>query len=326
MSLFSSPTRDLRALWRIPLYAGLLLVFFTLFNMVVERFPSLSRSPNSPSLLFVEESVGFAIVALASWILSRIERRPLGDYGLPLTANFAKEFCQGCVFGLCEISLLIGLIAISGGYSFGSLSLSGVAILRWAVVWALVFLFVGLFEEFGFRGYILHGLAQLIGFWPAAISLGLVFGYVHSYNPGETWPGELGVFCIAVVFAFTLRRTGSLWLAVGWHAAFDFAESFLYSVPDSGAVLPGHLSNAYLHGPAWKTGGSDGPEASLFSFAVMAFMTVIFHFLYPAKPALTPASPLPTLSSPTPQIQPDAVAAVQNHDANPDDPASPNNS
>ncbi len=324
LSLFSSPTRDLRALWRIPLYIALLVVLFTIFNMVLERFPALGHSPNSPSTLFAQESAGFAIVALASWILSRIEGCPLGNYGLRLTANFAQEFFQGCIFGLCEISLLIGVIAAFGGYSFGALSLGGSAILRWAVTWAVVFLFVGFFEEFGFRGYILHGLAQLIGFWPAAISLGLVFGYVHSYNPGETWPGELGVFCIAVIFAFTLRRTGSLWLAVGWHAAFDFGESFLYSVPDSGAVIPGHLSTAYLHGPTWKTGGSDGPEASLFSFAVMALMTAIFHFLYPAKP--TPAPRSPTLPTPALEIQLDALAALQNHAPSPDDPTSPSNS
>jgi len=88
---------------------------------------------------------------------------------------------------------------------------------------------------------------------------------------------------IGLVFAFALRRTGNLWLAVGWHASFDFGETFLYSVPDSGIVFQGHLSNATLHGPDWKTGGTAGPEASVFSFLVMGILAVVIHYLFPAK-------------------------------------------
>jgi len=78
-----------------------------------------------------------------------------------------------------------------------------------------------------------------------------------------------------------VRRTGSLWLAVGMHAAFDFGETFFYSVPDSGMILPGHLSDATLHGPAWLTGGSVGPEASVFDFVLLFILFYVIHRLYP---------------------------------------------
>jgi CAAX protease family protein len=294
----SPPTRDLRALWRLPLFGAILLVLFTTFGTVLRQFPSFPSNPNSPALLFVEESVSFAGLYAASWILSRIERTPLAAYGLPAATAFGKHFWQGCLFGLCEISLLMALIAAFGGYSFGSWSLSGVAVLRWSGTWAVIFLFVGLYEEFAFRGYVLHALTHLVGFWPAAFLLALLFGGVHAWNPGESRAGEFGVFCIALLFALALRRTGSLWLAVGWHAAFDFGETFLFSVPDSGAVFPGHLSNAYLHGPTWKTGGPAGPEASVFSFVVMALLAVVFHLLYP--PALAPPLSPPRAEPPLP--------------------------
>jgi hypothetical protein len=103
---------------------------------------------------------------------------------------------------------------------------------------------------------------------------------------------------IALIFALTLRRTGTLWLAVGWHAAFDFGETFLYSVPDSGATFPGHLSNATLHGPAWLTGGAAGPEASVLSFVVMAILAAVFHYLYPPKEAPTQRSLMPPRQNP----------------------------
>jgi uncharacterized protein len=142
---------------------------------------------------------------------------------------------------------------------------------------------VGLFEEFLFRGYTQYTLADSIGFWPAAVVLSCSFGAVHLGNPGEGWVGAAGVVAIGLIFAFTLRRTGNLWLAVGWHASFDFGETFLYSVPNSGLVLEGHLSNASLHGPDWKTGGTVGPEGSVFSFLTMAILAIAIHFLFPAK-------------------------------------------
>jgi hypothetical protein len=67
------------------------------------------------------------------------------------------------------------------------------------------------------------------------------------------------------------------------HASFDFAETFLYSVPDSGMIFPGHLSNATLQGPAWLTGGTAGPEASVLDFLVLAVFFYVFHRLFPAK-------------------------------------------
>jgi membrane protease YdiL (CAAX protease family) len=174
-------------------------------------------------------------------------------------------------------------MAAFGSYSFGTFALHGTAIARWAFLWLALFLVVGFFEEFLFRGYTLFTLSDGVGFWPAAIVLSLLFGWVHRGNPGENWVGVLGVIVVGFFWCFTLKRTGSLWFAVGMHASFDFGETFLYSVPDSGTVFPGHLSNATLSGPAWITGGSVGPEASLFDFLFLAILWCLFHFLYPAK-------------------------------------------
>lgn len=271
------------ALLHLAIYIAVVFLLWTVKDVLLESAFRDSYLQTSPKIILVEELLGFAVVYGAALILAKIEHRPVGNYGLPLSSGAGKDFAQGCVFGICEISTLIGLIALFGGYSFGSLAIHGVELLRWAAEWAVIFLVVGLFEEFAFRGYTLHTLARGIGFWPAAILLGLYFGFEHSHNPGESFAGEAGVFLIALLFAFTLRRTGTLWLAVGWHAAFDFGETFLFSVPDSGAVFPGHLSNATLHGPTWLTGGATGPEGSVFSFAVMLILAIVFHFLYPSS-------------------------------------------
>jgi len=135
-------------------------------------------------------------------------------------------------------------------------------------------------------------LAQAIRFWPAAVVLSVAFGLVHSTNPGENKLGLAGVMLTRLFWCLTLRRTGNLWFAVGMHASFDFGETFLYSVPDSGMVFPGHLSNATLAGPRWLTGGSAGPEASVCDFIVLLLFFYVFHRLYPAR---TQSSPRPDI-------------------------------
>jgi uncharacterized protein len=239
----------------------------------------------SPSYQFLGELASFLAAFLAAWIMSQLEKRPMAVYGLPARGAFGKQFWFGCLFGFCEIGVLIGLIAAFGGYTFGSLAEHGADIAKWALFWAVFFVVVGLFEEFLFRGYTLYTLADGIGFWPAAVLLAAVFGWVHKHNSGEDWIGVAGVVFVGLFWSFTLKRTGSLWFALGMHATFDFGETFLFSVPDSGMIFPGHLSNATLHGPKWMTGGTPGPEASVFDFLILAVFFFVFDRLYPARQA-----------------------------------------
>jgi hypothetical protein len=115
-------------------------------------------------ILLSQEVVGFALVYGAALVMSRVERRSAGAYGLPMSEALGSKFWLGFLFGLLEVSLLIGLIAAFGGYSFGSLALHGREIVQWGLFHLLLFFFVGLFEEFLFRGYMQYTLADGIGF------------------------------------------------------------------------------------------------------------------------------------------------------------------
>jgi len=283
--------RGLRSGWRIIIYVLLIFLLGIAFNFLLGRVLHLPKTATPPMWqLFLQEGLSFLMVFLPALLMARLESRSPGEYGLPARSMFAREFWHGAALGIIEISVLVGGIAALRGYSFGPLAEHGVAILRWALLWALFFVLVGLFEEFAFRGYLQFTLADGIGFWPAASLLSLGFGSVHLMNQGESPVGALSVVAIALVFALTLKRTGSLWLAVGWHAAFDFGETFLFSVPNSGNVFTGHLSNATLHGPAWLTGGTVGPEGSLFSFLTMAAAAFYIHKAFPPKPRVVQTS------------------------------------
>ena len=264
-------------------YAGQWTLAFFLVNFVLPFFPRLDLTISTPANVLLQEIVGFASAYGAALLMARIEQCDAGVYGLPWSGAFRKSFWQGIGLGLLEVGLLMALIAAFGGYSFGGLALSKTRILGWGALWAVAFLFVGFAEEFLFRGYVQYRLTRSLGFWPAAVFLSLLFGAFHLANPGEGIAGIVSVAVTGIVFAFALRRTGNLWLAVGWHASYDFGETFLFSVPDSGVLYDKHLSNATLHGPAWLTGGSIGPEGSVFSFVTLGISAVLIHLLFPAR-------------------------------------------
>ena len=273
----------LRSGWSLLLYTAFGLMIWYPLAIVVLLIGGYREGSYSPQSVALGELVSFAAVYGAALGMTRLERLPAGVYGLPLGQAFGKPFWQGVFFGLCEVSLLVGLIAVFGGYSFGSFALHGTGLIQWGSLWAVAFVLVGLSEEFMFRGYVQYTLTRGIGFWPAAVALSLLFGTAHRGNHGENLAGVANVVVTGMVFAFALRRTGNLWLAVGWHATFDFGETFLFSVPNSGFVFDHHLSNAVLTGKPWLTGGSVGPEGSVFGFLTMGIAALAIHFLFPAK-------------------------------------------
>ena len=279
-ALFAGPD-GLHAGWRIFLYLGMGVVIFFLLSAFVTLIPA----PGAGSLwrdMFMEAVM--AISALApGFVMAKIEDRSFGAFGLPARDAFGKQFWLGAVWGIASFSFLMLMLRGVGVFSFGHLALHGERALKFALFWAGYFLLVGFFEEFAVRGYLQFTLGNSIGFWPSALLLSLAFGAVHSFNPGEVWIGELGAMAIGLFFCLTLRRTGSLWFAVGMHTSWDWAESYLYSVPDSGGMTPGHLLHSSLHGSRWLTGGSVGPEGSVLLFILIALLWVVFGRVYPTR-------------------------------------------
>ena len=278
----------LRAGWRLLIFVALFLVlgFVILFNPPVRHFlRTLQGGTITPTAEIVTEGSQVVALVLAAGVMAWIEKRSFSDYGLPLSHGFRKSFWLGLPVGFLALTVLIGLIAALHGCSLGGLALNAHEIPKYALLYAIGFLLVGVFEEFSFRGYLQSTLASGIGFWPAAIVLAIVFGALHLGNPGEAKFGALVAGGFGLVAAFSLRRTGNLWFAIAMHAAWDWGETFFYSVPDSGLLARGHLLNATFHGPRWLTGGSVGPEGSLLVFPILLLLALAIHLMFPPERA-----------------------------------------
>jgi membrane protease YdiL (CAAX protease family) len=275
----------IRAGWRVLIFfaiiAGLGILLALLFALVSHGKTGLAAiSQLTPLGLSITEGSIFFLTAVPALIMSRIERRSFGKYGLPVRFAFRGDFWTGVLIGFLSISAcLLGIFAFHG-FRLTGLAIHSSAILSATAAWGATFILVGLAEEFAFRGYLQFTLTSGMGFWPSAILLSLLFEGAHAANPGETKTGLLSVLMFGLLFCFFLRRTGNLWWPVGFHAGWDWGQTFFYGVPDSG-ILPYHnLLSCSFNGPAWLTGGSVGPEASAFTFIVLVVVAVVFASVY----------------------------------------------
>jgi membrane protease YdiL (CAAX protease family) len=270
----------LRPGWGVAFYVTM---FYPLQRLAVDLASSWDLGSSGLWSMLLEELFNFIAAVIPAVILSRVERRPWGVYGLPGKQAFGRLFWIGALWGFGGISLLMFALYGLHAFAFGHVSLHGARLVRFAAFWGLMFLLVGLFEEFLLRGYTQFTLARGIGFWPAAVVMSCAFGLIHLRNEGEQWRGLLAAAFIGFFFCLTLRRTGNLWFAVGFHALWDWGETFFYSVPDSGMVAPGHLLRSSLHGADWLSGGSVGPEGSVLCVVVIAVLWIAFDRAYPGK-------------------------------------------
>jgi membrane protease YdiL (CAAX protease family) len=238
---------------------------------------NVESAPPMALLLLVQVLLALTTVIIPTAVMLRFTREPVAVFGWGTGARL-RQLSLGVISGLGLMSLLIGLIAAGGGITLrlssdplGTLAAHGLG-------YALVFLLLAIGEEGLMRGYTMVQLSRALSFWPAALVSSACFVAIHLGHKSETPAGLLQVGLAGLALAYSFRRSGGLWFAWGWHAAWDFAETFVYGVPDSGVTARGSLLISQLHGPAWLTGGAAGPEGSWLVFPVMAALALFARF------------------------------------------------
>lgn len=236
---------------------------------------SLGLAGLSPGRVSYYEAINLATALLLAWGFGRYEGRRADSYGLPVGQAFGGMFWEGFAIGVINAgAVAIGMLAL-GGMTVHGLALRG-ALLAWAsLAWFATNILVGIAEEYLFRGYLLQSLWQSLGFWPAAVLISLWFGADHYFfKQGENVWDLISLIAIGLWCSVSVRRTGTLWLAVGYHAAFDFMQLFIIGTRNGGVEPVHHLLDASFQGPTWVTGGVLGIEASLFMYPCLALMFV----------------------------------------------------
>ena len=219
--------------------------------------------------LFQMIAVAGGVVAYASW-----KRGGLSFVGFAPQQG-VRAVLLGLLAGLgLQTAIIVGL-SFAGLVQFAPMTFALPQSLGGLAIFVSLFVAVAFVEEGAMRGPLLNAFSGAFGFWPGAILTSLIFMGLHLPNTGESVIGLANVFWVGVVLAWTRQRTGALWFAIGFHAAWDFAQSYIFGVPDSGQVMRGALTTAVVTGPDWLSGGPTGPEGGVLTTISIALLAGI---------------------------------------------------
>jgi membrane protease YdiL (CAAX protease family) len=249
---------------------------------------------NAPLTLLAGLAAAALALAAYAWVVRRTERREPVEVSLK-TAPGALG--RGVLIGLAMFLAVIVNIAFLGSYEvrgWGSVQ-GAVAIFGFMAAAAVT-------EELLFRGILFRIVEERLGTW---ISLGLsavVFGLAHAFNPNATLWSSLAIAVEAgCMLAAVYAATRNLWVPIGVHFAWNFAQGGLFSTSVSGKDAPQGLLDGVTSGPAIVTGGEFGPEASAYSVLAGVAVTVVFLWLARRRGNIVPrrgrAAPAATLSA-----------------------------
>ena len=208
----------------------------------------------------------------AYWIFVRyLEKREMTELG---SANAVQEFGLGSLVGLGLFSLVIAILWLLGFYRVIGLDLVLLSLIG-TLAGALVSGFV---QELIFRAVIYRITEEWLGMWWAVAISAILFGLIHLTSEGATIFSALAIALQAgVLLAAAYALTHRLWMALGIHMAWDFANDGIFGVGvagQSGQSIHG-LLQASLKGPDLFTGGALGVEASLITLVVMVIASLI---------------------------------------------------
>jgi membrane protease YdiL (CAAX protease family) len=276
--------RRLRAIWRLLLQAGLLLVCVFILGAALALgaravgvpVAAASAGPGSLSRAALGVLMLTAVAASMAAAARLLDRRPFADFGFHLDRRWGADFAFGLALGV----LLMGSIFLSG-WAIGWLDVTGT--LRPAAAGGsfgrsfaaaiISFVCVGIYEEMIARGYhllnVAEGFERLLG--PrAALALGglfssAVFGALHMGNPNASLLSTACIVGAGLLFGLAYVVTGELALPIGLHISWNVAQGNVFGFPVSGTDAGATLLATRLaeDAPAWWTGGAFGPEAGV---------------------------------------------------------------
>ena len=211
----------------------------------------------------VQHIVALAIAGFAVYIAyaSFIEQRAVSELALP---GMGRELGIGLVIGAglyaaCELILMaLGYYRITG--------LNSLSFMVPAIAMALS---SGVFEELLFRGVLYRSVETWFGSWAALVVSSLVFGLTHLMNPEATLEGALFIAVEAgTLLAGAYMLTQRLWLSMGFHVAWNYTQSAIFSSIVSGTEAAQGLIRSTVDGPDFLTGGTFGVESSVLSLVL----------------------------------------------------------
>lgn len=237
---------------------------------------------NTPQKSFGAVLMAVAVIAGFKAFKRWVEREPDTEFA---AQGAGLELAKGVLFGTLLFTAMTGVVALLGGFEVLGLRGAG-------QIWSMLAIAIvsGTIEETLFRGVLLRQLEKLIGTWGALAITSALFGLGHIVNPDATWFSSVAIALEAgILLGAAYLYTRRLWLAVGIHAAWNFTQGWVFSIPVSGGEAPLGLLITRRVGPDWLTGGDFGLEASVVALIMATAAGIVLlvlahrrgHFIAP---------------------------------------------
>jgi membrane protease YdiL (CAAX protease family) len=208
--------------------------------------------------------LAFFLISPAVYVAYRlyvrlVEKRPASEVGV---SGALREFGAGALLGFGLFALVIGILWLAGAYRVTGFHPAWLVVLG-AAAGAFA---SALAQELIFRASIFRITEGWLGTWWALVVSALLFGLIHLSQANATLFSTIAIAVQAgVMLAAAYTLTHRIWMAVGLHMAWDFANDGIFGAGvagQTGQSLPA-LLQAKLSGPTLLTGGAPGVEASL---------------------------------------------------------------
>jgi membrane protease YdiL (CAAX protease family) len=284
-NFFINEEGHLRSGWRLTIFAVAFLICTQMsralllagLTVVLHRsLPDLASSNWSfaaghGAILISATLVGWACGAL-------FEELPFRALGCSPHGGWLRNLGIGSAFGAASLFLAALLATATRGIHFSFDPAGAGPISETLALSTLLFVFAAAAEEMLFRGYPLQTFTRANLAWLGVLLTSVPFAAVHLNNPHAV-PGFtfLNTALAGVWLAVAYLRTRSLWLPIGLHWSWNWAQSSLLGLPVSGIerVAPAPLLHAMNAGPDWLTGGAYGIEGGAACTVALLISTLV---------------------------------------------------
>jgi hypothetical protein len=220
------------------------------------------RGTLDDSAIMIGGLIGFVASLGATFFMCLIRGEPVGEVGFG-DPNPRRKVGLGFLWGGAIVTVAVLIPWIARRESLGGPNAGAWAVAMTGLRQLGAFTPQSAAEEIFLRGFALAHLRRGLGNVAAVLLTGTLFGVLHLANPNSSWIAAVNISLVGVFLGALVVRTGSIWMAIGLHIAWNWFEGFFYGHPVSG-IFPGTalLTRAAADASLW-TGGNFGPEASL---------------------------------------------------------------
>ena len=224
----------------------------------------------------------FIFMALLVMIFVRfVEKRPITSLGL-YPKGWLKNLFFGVLSGFIAISVVIGIYAIIGCIYVDSPPTQPVGI---SALMPISILFVAFIvqsgtEELLSRGWLLNVISARYNKYLGIALSTFFFMMGHIYNSGFNFLVVINIVLFSVFLCLYVFKTNNLWVAIGFHGAWNFSIGNVYGMDVSGLKIgAGSIFDLSIKGNPIITGGVFGIEGSIIVSFVLVLAIIIISLI-----------------------------------------------